>query len=299
MRSPSAVIVGTVGTVLGGSWSSAAMITPSVGWPVVLGGVGLVGLLVALGYGLRELRLAHRILRSGTESVLETTEGGYVELRGRVEPADTALEAPFTGTACVACEYAVEEEQASQHGTTWTTIESGSGVVPFHLDDGSGAILVEPEGCQLRLTRDDRIEVDGGTPAPPRIQSYIDRTESVSDENDTLDLRVIEVATGADRRYVEKRLDVGATAHVLGTARYDTTVATEAGQVNAAVGRSPAASAASRVQRLSHRLFGLPFVVSDRSERRLGLTAGAIGLGLVLIACVVLAVGGLLLGAFG
>ncbi|MFC3958089.1 E3 ubiquitin ligase family protein [Halovivax cerinus] len=254
---------------------------------------GIVGLgtvaAVAVGYAVRELRLAHRILRSGTESVLETPDGGYVELRGTVDAVDTPLEAPFSGAACVACEYAVEEERSTQNGTHWATIESGSRVVSFRLDDGTGSVLVDPAGCDLRLDRDDRIRVDGGTVPPPRIQAYIDQTESVDDENETLDLRVIELRTGANRRYIEKRLDVGATAHVLGTARYDTTAATGAGHVNAVVGVADAARAPGRWRRLRHRLFGLPFVLSDRSERRLALTAGAIGLGIV----------GGLLGAIG
>lgn len=253
---------------------------------IVVGGIAVA---VGFGYGLRELRLAHRILRSGTDSVLETTDGGYVELRGSVEPVENPLESPFTGTACVACEYAVKEERSSQHGTNWTTIESGSGIVPFRLDDGSGSVLVEPTGSDLRLERDDRIEVDGGTAPPPKVQEYIERTEDVECENETLDLRVIELATGSDRRYVEKRLDAGAEAHVLGSARYDTTVASESGQVNAVVGAAEAARSPSRWHRLRHRLFGRPFVVSDRSERRLGLYAGAVGLALV-VGTVLLAV---------
>ncbi|WP_254863502.1 E3 ubiquitin--protein ligase [Halovivax gelatinilyticus] len=241
-------------------------------------------------YGLRELRLAHLILRTETDSVLETPNGGYVELRGTVEPAAGALESPFTGTACVAYEYAVEEERSSKNGSSWTTISAGDEYVPFRLDDGSGSVLVEPPGADFRLDRDDRIRVDGGTEPPARIGAYIDWSEDVDCQNESVDLRLFELRTGSDRRFIERRLDVGDEAHVLGYARFDTDVGRAAGQVNAAVGVGESSLADDRFARLRHRLFGFPFVVSDRSERRLGLYTELLGFVLVAAGAGVVAV---------
>lgn len=268
--------------------------TPSLWLPVLL----VVGLLAAVGlaFGLSELRLAHRILRSGTDSVLETPNGGSVELRGRVEPTGRPLEAPFTGTPCIAYEYAVEEERSSKNGSSWTTVSSGAAYVPFRLDDGSGSVLVEPPGGDFRLERDARIRVDGGTEPPARIRSYIDRNGDLDSANTSLDLGPLSLRTGSNRRFVERRLDVGDEAHVLGHARYDTGAATGAGQVNAAVGVPEAALASSPSRRLRHRLFGSPFVISDRSERRLGLYAFGLGLVVVLAAIGALAGASLLVG---
>lgn len=238
--------------------------------------------LVCLGYAVRELRLANHVLRSRPNSVLDAPGGGPIELRGTTEPAGGALRSPFTETPCLAYEYAVEEERNSKHGTTWTTIASGESYVPFRLEDDSGSVYVEPPGADFRLTSEDRIVIEGGTAPPDPIQRFVDREEDVDCQNRTLDLRLFELRTGKDRRFVERRLDVGEEVHVLGTARYDTTVGREAGQVNAAVGIGEAALSDDRWVRLRHRLFGYPFVVSDSSERGLGVRAALYGAGAIL-----------------
>lgn len=264
--------------------------------PVSLG-ILAIAAAVALGclaYGVAELRLANAVLRSRPDSVLETTDGGPVELRGTAEPASGVVRSPFTETPCLAYEYVVEEKRQSnsKHGTStnWVTIASGDEYVPFSLDDGSDSVLIEPPGADFRLGEDDRIDVDGGTAPPDPIANFIERTDDVDCQNDSLDLRLFELKTGRDRRFRERRLDVGAAVHVLGTARYDTTVSRSAGQVNAAVGLDEAARAGSRWLRLRHRVFGQPFVISDSTERALGLRAGAIGIGAVLIGAIALVV---------
>lgn len=242
---------------------------------------------VVLGvYGLAELRLAARVLRSEPDSVLETPRGGHVELRGTARPVNErrVLRSPFTDTPCLVCEYAVEEEHDTRNGRTWTTVDSGSEYVPFRLEDGSGSVLIEPPGANLRLETDTRIDVDGGTKPPRTIARYIDETDAVDDQERTVDLRLFELRTGKDRRFRERLLEPGDTVHVLGTARYDTTVSRDAGQVNAAVGIDERALSPSSWIRLRHRLVGDPFVITDSTERRLGVRALAYGLGSLVVA---------------
>ncbi|QSX00124.1 E3 ubiquitin--protein ligase [Haloterrigena alkaliphila] len=231
-------------------------------------------------YGLTELRVANRVLRVEPDSVFDATDGGRVELRGTAQPVEEGrlVRAPFTGTPCLAYEYEVEQYDSSGKGSSWRTIDSGEGYVPFLLDDGANSMLIEPPGADFRLEADERIDVDGGTAPPERIARFIEATDAVDCQNTTVDLRVFELTTGADRRFRERRLEPGETVHVLGTARYDTTVSRAAGQINAAVGVDDAALAESRWIRLRHSLFGDPFVVSDSSERRLGLRSGGSGL---------------------
>ncbi|RKD98275.1 GIDE domain-containing protein [Halopiger aswanensis] len=238
--------------------------------------------LVALGYGIAELRLAVLVLRSRPSAVLETPGGGPVELRGTAKPVGGVLRSPFTETPCLAYEYVVEEERDSKNGRHWTTVASGDEYLPFRLDDGSGSVLIEPPGADFRLATDARIEVDGGTEPPAPIARFIDRTEDLDSENTSIDLRVFELRTGRDRRFVERRLEPGETVHVLGTARYDPSASSAAGDVNAAVGIDERALSPSRWLRLRHRLFGHPFVIAEGSERWLGLRAGAVGLASIL-----------------
>lgn len=251
--------------------------------------VGLVAL-AFVAYGVRELQVASHVLRSRPNSVLEATQGGPIELRGTATPAGGTLRSPFTNTPCLAYEYEVEEEYNTKNGTSWRTIDSGDRYVPFRLEDDSGSVLIEPPGASFRLTAEDRIHVEGGTEPPATIQRFIDANEDVDCENTSMDLRIFELRTGSDRRFTERRLDVDEAVHVLGTARHDTTVSRRAGEVNAAVGIGEAALSDDRWVRLRHRLFGYPFVVSDRGERSLGLRAALVGGGAI--------VGGLLLVAF-
>lgn len=261
------------------------MIVPSIG-PLAVLVLVAAGSLVALGYGLGELRLANHVLRSRPDAVLDAPRGGPIELRGTAKPAGGLLRSPFTDTPCLAYEFTVEEERNSKNGRSWTTIASGDRYVPFRLDDGSGSVLIEPPGADFRLAEHTRIAVDGGRTPPEPIQRFIDRSDDIDCQNHSLDLRLFELRTGADRRFRERVLEPGETVHVLGTARYDTTVSQRSGEVNAAVGIDERRLSDSRWLRLRHRLFGFPFVVSDSTERRLGVSAGLRGLGAVLAAIV-------------
>lgn len=260
----------------------------SLPWPAFVGAVVAAFAAALAWYGFRECRLAYLVLRSNPNDVLEATDGGPIELEGVARPVGDVVRSPFTDTPALVYEYEVEERHETQHGSSWQTIDSGERFVPFLLEDDTGAVLIEPPGASFRLEAE-TIEVKGGTAPPEQIQRFIDETEAVDDQNTSVDLRVLELRTGDDRRFVERRLEPGEGVYVIGTARYDTSVSRLSGQVNAAVGIDEAALSASRWIRLRHRLLGTPFVVSDRDPRSLGLRAGAAGVGALVAA--VLAIG--------
>ncbi|WP_440763616.1 GIDE domain-containing protein [Natronorubrum sp. DTA7] len=231
-------------------------------------------------YGIGELRLANRILRSRPDSVLDTTDGGRIELRGTARPVDDGrrCRAPLSDTPCLAYEYEIERYSSSKNGSNWSTIDADEGYVPFLLEDDSGNVLIEPPGADLRLETDNRITVDAGTEPPSTIARFIEDTDAIDDQATGSDRGILDRLTDSDRRFTERLLVPDEEVHVLGTARYDTTVSSAPGQVNAAVGVDEAAYADSRWLRLRHALFGDPFIISDSTERRLGLRAGAQGL---------------------
>jgi hypothetical protein len=68
---------------------------------------------------------------------------GDAELCGEVE-AIKLLKAPYSGADCVYCEYKVEVP--NKNG--WREVEHGTKSLIFNLNDGSGRILVNPEGAQ-------------------------------------------------------------------------------------------------------------------------------------------------------
>ncbi|MFP9191821.1 GIDE domain-containing protein [Natronosalvus vescus] len=261
---------------------------------VTLLALGLIAAIAFLGYGLWELRLAYRIYGTDPDTVLDATNGGSVELAGTVAVENDVIESPFTHTDCVAFSYTIEEKRSrsSKHGsnTKWVDIDSATYWVPFRLEDRSGSVLVNPDGARFRLTRDSSIRVKGGDEPPEPIARFIASDEDISDENTSISLGPLELSTGRTRRYRERRLDVGASVHVLGTARHDTTVSRDVGHVNAVIEASEPARDGWPAW-LRHRLFGPPFVIFDVSESRAARRVAFTGLlstfvGLVALALV-------------
>ena len=260
--------------------------------PIAAVGLAMAGLVLVplFVYGVLELRLANYVLRSPPASALDAGSGGLIELRGVARPVRGTLRSPFTDTPAIAYQYEVQEEQSSTSGSSWVTIDRGGEYLPFQLDDGSARVLIEPPGADFRLEEHERIDVDGGTTPPERIQRFIDDTDAVDCQHSTLDLRVVELRTGADRRFREFVLEPGEAVHVIGTARYETTVPRTAGSVNAAVGIDPRTLTGRPLSRVRHRLVGSPFVISDSTATRLGRRAALVGGGAVGTAAVGMAV---------
>lgn len=232
--------------------------------------LALGALLVAVvaGYGLHELWRGYRIYAREPDDVIDAPSGGRIELEGTARPAAGTIDGPFTGEECLLCEYAVEEYRSSGKSSSWQTVDEDTMAVPFLVDDGTGTVLVEPAGVRTNLSQDARIKVDGGAEPPARIRRFIEGNSDVDSENTSVDLKVIELNTGNDRRYVERRLDPGETVHVLGHARYGRDGLEYAGSVNALVGpRLEADHDRSWLDRFRDRIGGREFVVSDADER--------------------------------
>ena len=254
----------------------------SVLWSLLVVALSLVAL-VLVAFGVRELSLAYRILSRDPDRVLDAPKGGPIELVGTVGPEGATLRSPFTDAECVAYEYEVTEKrtrtQTTGKSTTtqtyWETIASGREAVPFRLEDDTGEVLVDPAGADLQLDAEHTIRVEGGTEPPEVIARYIRDDERVDDQNRSLDHHQFELHTGNDRRFVERRLDVGEPVHVLGVARY-------------AVVGAPV-QAANRWDGLRARLVGPRFLVSDTTERGAGIRVALPGLAAVLVGAVVLA----------
>ncbi|KYH26366.1 E3 ubiquitin ligase [Halalkalicoccus paucihalophilus] len=237
--------------------------------PFVLLVIGLGGL-VALGSALvagREFHTAYRVFSTPTGRVsnLLTDAEGVIELHGTGRPADRTLSGLVTGEACLVCETVVEEYESGQYGGLWNEIDSAVQSVPFLLADDSGSVLVGPRMADVRLVADtERIEVDGGSTPPERVQAYIEDNAGVSCENSRLDLGPFSLPMGSDRRYIERRLRPGGEAYVLGEARSGPG---RAGSVNAVVGYGTDAPV---------------FLIADRSPWATGLRTLARG-GLYLV----------------
>lgn len=235
--------------------------------PSALGVAAVVVGAVLAYYGLRFLRRGVAIWRNDPVSVVEATNAdGVVELEGTVEADEEFLNAPFTGTDCVAVDYEIEEYRSSGKSSSWRTLHRNEGAVPFRVADDTGRILVDPAGADLSLTDGAEVEVDRGETAGGRIAQFLATTDVDPGEGGEFGIGPLSVSTGDRRRYTERRLDVGERVHVYGPVERDLTAAEAAGDVNAAV-RAEAGDGF--------------FVVSDTAERSTALRS--LGKGAVLL----------------
>jgi hypothetical protein len=223
----------------------------------------VAGAVVVLG--LSELRLANRVRSEQPDSVVEAPDGGELELAGEAAVAGGTVTAPFSGTECLVCDYEVQEYRSSGKHSSWQTVDDDVVGTSFLLDDGSGTVLVDPRSATRNLATEMEYEVDGGETPPDRIRRFIESTPDLDSEDHTYDLKVVELKGGNDRRYVERRLDVGATVHVLGEAESGVDLGSDRGSVNARI-RAPDVGSSGFVGGLYRRLVGRPFVVADAHQ---------------------------------
>jgi hypothetical protein len=234
-----------------------------------LGLFALPGLFV-LAYGLREGLVGYRLHAVDPTPVADLANvSGPVEVSGTARTHDGTVEAPLTGTPCLAYEWAVEERRRDGDGDgTWTTIASGGSSIPFRADDGVASVLVDPTDADLRLAEAREIGVGTGEAPPDAVRAFLEREPDVAPEYREFRLGPFDLSSGNARRYRESRLDPGEPVYVYGRSTYAPGTSREAGQVNARIG------------------CGKPFVVADGTEaeatrRVLGRAAGFVAFGLL------------------
>jgi len=89
---------------------------------------------------------------------------GLVRLQGRIAPADNAIDgAPES--ALVYLRLKVEEYESDSDSSGWKGLTDKARSIPFQLNDGSGAVWVDPEGLDKQLLG------DGIIPNEDQIQS--------------------------------------------------------------------------------------------------------------------------------
>jgi hypothetical protein len=202
---------------------------------VVLSAVLLVCWL--LWRGASELRHGIALWRNDPVAVMDAANvDGAVELEGTAESGGRTLQAPFTGTACLICEYEVQEYRSSNNGGHWKTLAEHHDAVPFIVEDDTGSVAVDVEGAEFPLDVDAKIESGKDETPPKSIQRFLDGIGVDREEGGVSSFGPISIKRGDRRRYIERRLDLGDAVHVYGQTRYGRTVGDVSGTVNAVVG---------------------------------------------------------------
>jgi len=224
---------------------------------MVLPQLVLLGVLAVGGYfcytGGSRLTTVYHILRKDPLPVRDLHgHRGPVEIEGRAVEGDAGtVEAPVTGSRCLAYTYEVEELRQSGKTESWETLDTGMAGVDFVVDDGTGRVVVDPDGATIHL-ESRSVTVPPNTELPARLARFVAENESVDQQDRVIDLKITQLAVGNRQRFTERRLDVGETVYVYGQATRGPSAEWGSTLVDALVGDGPATPV---------------FVISDTDER--------------------------------
>lgn len=172
--------------------------------------LGFVGGIALLGWGFKEYRRRSLVTNTPTSRVRSLAQG-LVELEGKaLPPRGKKLYSPFSGEECVVYMYQVEEYRQQGKHSHWETIDAGFSNSQFYLDDGTGQVLVDSEGCDLRIPPDNVFKVGSFDQLPESAQQFIKEHPDVDTQEDEI--------FEEDRRYTEYYIAPGEHVYVFGEA---------------------------------------------------------------------------------
>jgi hypothetical protein len=114
--------------------------------------VGAVGGLILFYRGFHILKRKRLILNTPT-SKIRSASLGLVEVSG-LAVGPYVIQAPVTSKACYYYRTIAWELQKSGKNQEWKKVADESLHVPFYLDDGTGQLMVNPQGAETDLHRD-------------------------------------------------------------------------------------------------------------------------------------------------
>lgn len=100
----------------------------------------------------------HRTVADTPTSRIASAPQGYVVLTGKGrQPAGETLRSPVSGLPCLWYRYRIER----RNGDDWEHVESGTSHDTFGISDGSGQILIDPDGAEIMTSHHQVTNEDG------------------------------------------------------------------------------------------------------------------------------------------
>lgn len=159
---------------------------------VFIGGLGLMYV------GFQKYRIGRVILNTPPERV-RSIAIGRTEVHGTARDAGSTLEAPFTDEECLYRQWKIEEQREYQKrdddGRTkterrWVTLDQGSDVVPFYVEDETGQIFVNAdENTSFEISGDNTNgeTLRRGRSFPPAVTSFMRNRDDFVDPMEVID----------------------------------------------------------------------------------------------------------------
>jgi hypothetical protein len=115
------------------------------GWGIALALVGLTSL-----WAWHANLKRYRTVADTPTSRIASAAQGYIELVGRgQQPPGERLVSPVYGLPCLWYRYRIERK----NGDKWEYVESGVSHDTFGVNDGSGQVLIDPDGAEIITSR--------------------------------------------------------------------------------------------------------------------------------------------------
>lgn len=173
---------------------------------LLFGGIGAVVGLVGLAF----LKAYWTMARSDPTPVREVTAStGEVELSGTARAIGEPIRSPFEDEDCVLCTWSMQRPSGGNQGSNWHDVASGQEYDPFILDDGTGEIVVDPNGAEWALEEERVQTTDTDTPPSQPVRKFLA-------EKDMEPLAEAESPPHRKRKFRESRLDDGEEVYVYG-----------------------------------------------------------------------------------
>lgn len=160
-----------------------------VGWQISLALVGLTSFWAWFANLKR-----YRTVADTPTSRIASAPQGYIEIAGRgQQPPGASLTSPLSGLPCLWYRYRIER----RNGDRWEYVESGMSHDTFGISDGSGQLLVDPDGAEIITSRKQVSNRDGYR-----------RTEWTLIEGETLYVIGEHVTLGGPNASLDKKADL-------------------------------------------------------------------------------------------
>ncbi|MEK6817103.1 MAG: GIDE domain-containing protein [Nanoarchaeota archaeon] len=121
----------------------------------------LVGLVVGIYLfisGFKWFRQKRTIENMPTSKV-RSLAMGLVEVYGKAMPyRGKMFKSPFSSEKCLWCRWTVEEYRSNGKHSSWVTVRNGVMSNYFLLDDGTGEVVVDPDGAKIDIPMDNEFK---------------------------------------------------------------------------------------------------------------------------------------------
>jgi hypothetical protein len=133
-------------------------------------GLGIGSLFFYKGFQFfRQKRMIENIPTSKVRSIAM----GLVEVKGDVQLAEEYFESPFSKQKCVFYNYKIQEYRGGKH-KRWVTVNKKVESVPFHLEDATGKVLVDPIGFEVDVPESYSFRGGMGSSFPKEFITFLE-----------------------------------------------------------------------------------------------------------------------------